>query len=170
METTNTHPLGRGAKRACLAFPCGPRPFPPPPTPVPAPLGPSGLTGIQALQGVHHAVGKLAGILFAAEVEPPDLAGIAPLVEVGRGLVVLQPLHDGTVDDHLRARAEQLSSGGPWQSPPPPPSHSPAEVLGALGLEEKLQMRATPLPWIQDCVPTTLCSIGGIHVFINHGL
>lgn len=55
----------------------------------------------QHLQGMHHAVGKEGGVLLAAEVQPPHLPGVPPLVEVGCGLIVLQPLDDWTVDHHL---------------------------------------------------------------------
>lgn len=53
------------------------------------------------------AIGKEGGVLFAAEVEPPHLPGVPPLVEVGRGLVVLEPSADWTVYNHL-----QEQSGG----------------------------------------------------------
>lgn len=56
----------------------------------------------QGLQGIGHAVRKLCGVFLAAEVEAPHLAGIAPLVEDGSGLIVLDTSDDGTVDNHLQ--------------------------------------------------------------------
>lgn len=50
---------------------------------------------------MSNAIGKEGSILFAAKVEPPNLAGIAPLVEIGRGLVIFQPPPDGAVYNHL---------------------------------------------------------------------
>lgn len=58
----------------------------------------------QRLQGTGHACGELCGVLLAAKVEAPDLAGIPPLVEVGGGLVILETPDDGAVDDHLAGR------------------------------------------------------------------
>ena len=58
---------------------------------------------------MQHAVGEQGGVLLAAEVEAPHLPRVPPLVEVGRGLVVLQPLDDWTVDHHL---FENMGGGG----------------------------------------------------------
>lgn len=58
-------------------------------------------TSFQGLEGAGHAGCKLCCILLAAEVEAPDLAGIAPLMEDGSGLIVLDTPDDGTVDNHL---------------------------------------------------------------------
>lgn len=51
---------------------------------------------------MHHGTGKYVGVLLAAKVEAVDLTGIAPLVEGLCGLVVLQPLGNGTVYHHLQ--------------------------------------------------------------------
>ena len=56
-----------------------------------------------------HAVGEQRGVLLTAKVQPPDLPRVTPLVEVGRGLVVLQTLHDWTVDDHLTGRERSMA-------------------------------------------------------------
>lgn len=56
---------------------------------------------VEHLQGMHHGTGEYVGILLAAKVEAVDLPGIAPLVEGLRGLVVLEPLGNGTVYYHL---------------------------------------------------------------------
>lgn len=50
---------------------------------------------------MNNAIGKEGSILFAAEVETPNLAGIAPLVKIGRGLVIFEPPPDRTVYNHL---------------------------------------------------------------------
>ena len=67
-----------------------------------------------------HAVGEQHGVLLAAKVQPPDLPCVPPLVEVGCGLVVLQALHDWTVDDHLEGTGENnggacLAAGAPGE-------------------------------------------------------
>lgn len=62
---------------------------------------PTCVLGVEHLQGMHHGTGKHVGVLLAAKVEAVDLAGVAPLVEGLRGLVVLQPLGNGTVYHHL---------------------------------------------------------------------
>lgn len=51
---------------------------------------------------MHHGTGKHVGVLLAAEVQAIDLPGVPPLVEGLRGLVVLQPLGNGTVYYHLK--------------------------------------------------------------------
>lgn len=51
---------------------------------------------------MSNAIGKEGSILFAAKVEPPHLPGVAPLVEIGRGLVIFEPSPDWTVYDHLK--------------------------------------------------------------------
>ena len=72
---------------------------------------------------MQHAVGKQGGVLLAAEVEAPHLPRVPPLVEVGRGLVVLQPLDDWTVDHHL---FENMGEGGQRRAfPGRPPTDSP---------------------------------------------
>lgn len=54
------------------------------------------------VEGKQHGVGEGGGFLLAGKVEAVDLPGISPLVE-GRGsLVVLEALHDGVVNNHLR--------------------------------------------------------------------
>ena len=50
---------------------------------------------------MHHGTGEYVGILLAAKVESVDLPGISPLVEGLCGLVVLEPLGNGTVYYHL---------------------------------------------------------------------
>lgn len=50
---------------------------------------------------MHHGPGEGFRILLAGEVEPVDGLGVAPLVEGGRRLVVLEALQNGAVDDHL---------------------------------------------------------------------
>lgn len=50
---------------------------------------------------MHHGPGKVLRIVLAREVEAVDELGVAPLVEGGGGLVVLEALQDGAVDDHL---------------------------------------------------------------------
>lgn len=50
------------------------------------------------------SVGEEGSILLTAEVEPPHLPRVPPLVEVGRGLIVLQAFHNRTVNHHLRER------------------------------------------------------------------
>lgn len=67
------------------------------------PSGPTCVLRVEHLQGVHHGAGEYVGVLLAAEVEAVDLPGVTPLVEGLRGLVVLQPLGNGTVDHHLEA-------------------------------------------------------------------
>lgn len=57
--------------------------------------------GVEHLQRVSNAIGKESSILFAAKVQPPHLPGVAPLVEIGRGLVIFEPSPDWTVYDHL---------------------------------------------------------------------
>ncbi len=57
--------------------------------------------GVEHLKGVHHGTSKYVGVLLAAKVEAVDLPGVTPLVEGLRGLVVLQPLGNGTVYHHL---------------------------------------------------------------------
>lgn len=61
-------------------------------------------TSFQGLQGTGHAGCELGCVLLAPEVEAPDLAGIAPLMEDGSGLVVFDTPDDGTVDNHLLVR------------------------------------------------------------------
>ena len=69
--------------------------------------------GVEHLQSVHHGASKNVSVLLAAKVEAVDLAGIPPLVEGQRGLVVLQPLGDGAVDHHLQVgrRGEEERRG-----------------------------------------------------------
>lgn len=62
---------------------------------------------IKHLQCVHHGTGKYVCILLATKVEPVDLSGITPLVEGLCGLVVLQPLGNGTVYHHLQTSVNQ---------------------------------------------------------------
>lgn len=57
---------------------------------------------------MHHGAGKDVGILLAAKVKAVDLAGVTPLVEGERRLVVLQTLWDGTVDHHLETQEQEL--------------------------------------------------------------
>lgn len=50
---------------------------------------------------MRDAIGEEGSVLFAAKVEPPDLPGITPLVEIGCGLVIFEPSPDWTVYNHL---------------------------------------------------------------------
>lgn len=50
---------------------------------------------------MHHGSGKCLGVLLAGKVEAVDGLGVAPLVERGRRLVVLETLQNRTVDDDL---------------------------------------------------------------------
>lgn len=58
------------------------------------------------VEGEQHGVGEGGGLLLTGEVESVHLPRVTPLVEGGRGLVVLQALHYGIVDDHLSQRSE----------------------------------------------------------------
>lgn len=62
---------------------------------------------IKHLQCMHHGTGKYVCILLATKVEAVDLSGITPLVEGLCGLVVLQPLGNGTVYHHLQTSVNQ---------------------------------------------------------------
>jgi len=53
------------------------------------------------VEGEEHGIGEGGGLLLAGEVEAIDLPGVPPLVEGRGGLVVLEALHYGVVDDHL---------------------------------------------------------------------
>lgn len=66
------------------------------------------LLGVEHLQSMHHGTGEDVGVLLAAKVQAVDLSGVSPLVEGLRGLVVLQPLGNGTVDHHLEMEGDQL--------------------------------------------------------------
>lgn len=57
------------------------------------------------------AIGKEGSVLFAAEVQPPHLPGVAPLVEIGRGLVIFEPSSDWTVYDHLWKQRGRVYKG-----------------------------------------------------------
>lgn len=65
------------------------------------------ILSVEHLQGVHHGTGKHIRVLLAAEVKAVHLPRIAPLVEGLRGLVVFQPLGNGTVYHHLRGTGEE---------------------------------------------------------------
>lgn len=54
------------------------------------------------VEGEEHGVGEGGRLLLAGEVEAIDLPGVPPLVEGRGGLVVLEALHYGVVDHHLR--------------------------------------------------------------------
>lgn len=56
------------------------------------------------VEGKKHGVGEGGGLLLAGKVEAIDLPGVPPLVEGRGGLVVLEALHYGVVDNHLRGR------------------------------------------------------------------
>lgn len=56
---------------------------------------------VQNIEGKQHGIREGGGFLLAGEVEAIDLPCVAPLVEGGRGLVVLQAFDDGVVNDHL---------------------------------------------------------------------
>lgn len=70
----------------------------------------------QRLQGTGHACRELCGVLLAAKVEAPDLAGVPPLVEVGGGLVILETPDDGAVDDHLAGGERWVRAGAGAES------------------------------------------------------
>lgn len=53
------------------------------------------------VEGKEHGVGEGGGLLLAGKVEAIDLPGVPPLVEGRGGLVVLEALHYGVVDNHL---------------------------------------------------------------------
>lgn len=53
----------------------------------------------QHLQRVHHRACEVFRILLTREVQTVNIFGVAPLVERGGRLIVLQPLQDGAVDD-----------------------------------------------------------------------
>ena len=57
------------------------------------------------LQRLEHGGCEHVRVVLAGEVEAVDLLVVPPLVEGGRGLVVLQPLQDGAVDHHLHTPA-----------------------------------------------------------------
>lgn len=56
------------------------------------------------VEGKQHGVREGGGLLLAGKVEAVDLPGISPLVEGWGSLVVLEALHDGVVNDHLRRK------------------------------------------------------------------
>lgn len=53
------------------------------------------------IEGEEHSVGEGCCLLLAGEVEAIDLPGVPPLVESWGGLVVLEALHYGVIDNHL---------------------------------------------------------------------
>ena len=53
------------------------------------------------VEGKEHGVGEGGGLLLAGEVEAIALPGVPPLMESRGGLVVLEALHYGVVDNHL---------------------------------------------------------------------
>ena len=59
------------------------------------------------VEGEEHGVGEGGGLLLAGEVEAIDLPGVPPLVEGRSGLVVLEALHYGVVDNHLWETREE---------------------------------------------------------------
>ena len=65
---------------------------------------------IQTLQGCQHGPCEAAGVFLTCEVEPIHLSVVSPLVKGRGGLVVLEPLQDGTVDDHLQEIRDILMS------------------------------------------------------------
>jgi hypothetical protein len=76
-------------------------------------LGPSRrLSGrcVQGFEGGEHGLGEPVRVLFGTEVETVDLAVVPPLVEGWRGLIILETLQDGTVDDHLQGGRRQCQS------------------------------------------------------------
>lgn len=50
---------------------------------------------------MHHGPGKGLRILLTGKVESVDGFRVAPLMKRGCGLIVLEALQNGTVDDHL---------------------------------------------------------------------
>ena len=57
---------------------------------------------VENFQGGHHGVAELFRVLPVGKVKPVHVAGVAPLVECRRRLVVLEILQYGTVDHHLQ--------------------------------------------------------------------
>lgn len=56
---------------------------------------------IERVEGGQHGPREVLSILTGGEVEAVHLATVSPLVECRGRLVVLEPLQDGAVDDHL---------------------------------------------------------------------
>lgn len=50
---------------------------------------------------MHHGPSKVLRIILAREVQAVNEFRIAPLMKCCRGLIVLQSLQNGAVDDHL---------------------------------------------------------------------
>lgn len=50
--------------------------------------------GIHDVQGEQHGIGECGCLFLTCKVQAVDLAGISPLVEGRRCLIVLQPFHD----------------------------------------------------------------------------
>lgn len=50
--------------------------------------------GIHDVQGEQHGIGERGCLFLTCKVQAVDLAGISPLVEGRRCLIVLQPFHD----------------------------------------------------------------------------
>ena len=57
---------------------------------------------VERVECREHGLCEVVCILLLREVESVHLSVVAPLVEGGRRLVVLESLHDGAVDDDLQ--------------------------------------------------------------------
>ena len=57
---------------------------------------------VETLQRCQHGPCEAACVLLTRKVESIHLSVVSPLVEGRGGLVVLEPLQDGAVDDHLK--------------------------------------------------------------------
>ena len=55
----------------------------------------------QRLERVQHSARERLRVQLTGEVQAVHKLGVAPLMEGGRGLIVLQPFQDRTVDHHL---------------------------------------------------------------------
>lgn len=66
-----------------------------------APASGQGTIVIEYLQRARDGAGERIGVFSATEVETVNLAIVAPLVESGRRLAVLETFQDCAVDDHL---------------------------------------------------------------------
>lgn len=62
------------------------------------------------LERVHHGAREAVGVLAAREVESVHVAGVPPLVERGRRLVVLEAADDAAVYYYLEFEEIEVSS------------------------------------------------------------
>ena len=67
---------------------------------------------VERVECREHGLCEVVCIFLLREVESVHLSVVAPLVEGGRRLVVLESLHDGAVDDDLQIeRRKNIASG-----------------------------------------------------------